>query len=79
METREEIVAAIIERVKAYSGDGDYTEATAFADLNLKSSNYSQMINVLEDGCDVEIPYMEFKRKKTIGEAADFIMNLVEC
>ncbi|MBE5970259.1 MAG: acyl carrier protein [Lachnospiraceae bacterium] len=79
METREEIVAAIIERVKAYAGDGDYTEATAFADLNLKSSNYSQMINVLEDGCDVEIPYMEFKRKKTIGEAADFIMNLVEC
>ena len=38
----------------------------------------SQMTNFLEDEFDVEVPYMEFRRKTTIGEAADFIVELVE-
>ena len=78
MEDRDEIIEAIIERLNAMLGEGDYSESTAYADLDMKSVNYSQMINVLEDACDVEIPYMDFKRKATVGESADYIVQLIE-
>lgn len=78
MEERQEILEKIIERITAMLGEGAYTEDTEYAGLELKSANYSQMINVLEDTFDVEIPYMDFKRKKTIGESVDYIVELIE-
>ncbi len=42
-------------------------------DLNCKSVNYVQFSAALEDEYDVEVPYMEFKKKKTFGEAGDYI------
>lgn len=78
MEERQEILEKIIERITAMLGEGAYTEDTEYASLELKSANYSQMINVLEDTFDVEIPYMDFKRKKTIGESVDYIVELIE-
>lgn len=49
-----------------------------FEDLGAKSVNVSQMTTFLEDEFDVEVPFMEFRRKATIGEAADYMEELVE-
>ena len=53
------------------------TAETKFVeDLNAKSVNYVQIIAVLADEYDVEINFMEFRRKKTLGEAAEFVAQL---
>jgi len=49
------------------------------ADLGAKSVNFVRIISALEDEFDLEIPFMEFRRKKTIGEAIDYIVQLCEC
>jgi len=49
------------------------------ADLGAKSVNFVRIIGALEDEFDLEIPFMEFRRKKTIGEAIDYIVQLCEC
>ncbi|WP_099467145.1 acyl carrier protein [Konateibacter massiliensis] len=78
MELREEVVEQIKERLTVILGEGDYTENTSFEALNMKSVNYSQLTTALEDEFDVEIPFMDFKRKATVKEAADYIVQLVE-
>lgn len=80
METRKQILEKLIERATTIFGNSadNYSEDTKFEDLKMKSVNYSQMTTYLEDAFDVEIPYMEFKRKKTFGEAADYITELIE-
>jgi acyl carrier protein len=52
--------------------------ASVFEELGFKSANYVQVTTALEDAFDVEVPYMDFKRSKTFGEAAEFIEELVE-
>jgi acyl carrier protein len=47
-------------------------------DLGAKSVNLVRIIGALEDEFDLEIPFMEFRRKKTIGEAIDYIVQLAE-
>lgn len=78
MEEKKEIIEKIKELLTTMLGEGDYSESSEYSSLDMKSVFYSQMINVLEDECDVEIPYMDFKRKKTIGESADFIVQIIE-
>lgn len=80
MELREEILEKLIERAAAILNKeaSEFSEETIFADLALKSVNYSQIITVLEDEFDVEVPFMDFKRKKTFGEAADYIQQIIE-
>ncbi len=80
MEERSEILEAIIERISAILGSDAATlsENTEFSSLDLKSVNYSQLTTYLEDECDIEVPYMEFKRNKTLGEAADYMVELIE-
>jgi acyl carrier protein len=46
-------------------------------DLKAKSVNYVQIITIVGDAFDVEIPFMEFRRKKTLGEAAAYVAQLV--
>jgi acyl carrier protein len=46
-------------------------------DLGAKSANIVQFSVALEDEFDIEVPYMEFKRKKTFGEAADYIAQIL--
>lgn len=54
-------------------------ENTRFIDdLGAKSGNVSQMTNFLEDEFDVEISFMEFRRKATLGMAAEYIEELCE-
>lgn len=45
-------------------------------DLQAKSVHYSQITTYLEDVFDVEIPYMTFRRKATVGEAVDYVLKL---
>ena len=79
MGLKEEILEKIIQRAAVVfkknpaelSADTDLVD-----DLKAKSVNYVQIIAVLEDAFDVEITFMEFRRKKTLGEAADFVAQL---
>ncbi|SCP98462.1 acyl carrier protein [Anaerobium acetethylicum] len=77
---REEILEKIIGRAAPIFGmdPADITEATKFEDCNAKSAHISQITTFLEDEFDIEIPFMNFRRQKTFGEAADFVQELIE-
>lgn len=51
---------------------------TEFAAFNPKSAHYSQMTTFLEDEFDVEVPYLNFKRCKTFGEAVEYVVGLLD-
>lgn len=78
MSLREEVIEKILERLTVILGDRGYAENTNFESLGMKSVNYSQLTTALEDEFDIEIPFMDFKRKLTIDAAADYIVQLVE-
>jgi acyl carrier protein len=81
MDTQERALAAIIKRAAEVFGRDASTlgRGTAFgAELGAKSAQLVQITTALEDEFEVEIPYMEFKRRKTFGEAAAFVEQLVE-
>lgn len=81
MESREDILEKLIERGASLfrKKPEEMTEDLDFVeDLNAKSVHYSQITTYLEDAFDIEIPYMAFRRKKTIGEAADYVLELLE-
>ena len=81
MSQREEVIAKIIERGAPLFGmkPEDMNENMRFAeDLKAKSTNISQITTFLEDEFDIEVPYMQFRRKATIGEAADFVCELLD-
>lgn len=76
---REQIQEKMMERLKVIFPNAEITEETKFeSDLNAKSIQYSQITTFLEDAFDVEIPYMKFRRKETVGEAIDFVLELCE-
>ena len=81
MSVRDEAVQKITERSSVLFGKNpeEITEQTHFIeDLGARSGNVSQMTNFLEDEFDVEISFMEFRRRPTVGEAADYIVELCE-
>lgn len=81
MDTREQIKEKLIERAAPLFGKKpeEITEDLKFVDdLKAKSVHYSQITTYLEDEFDVEVPYMDFRRKQTIGEAIDYVYDLVE-
>lgn len=77
---REEILEKIIDRASALFGiDKDtITQETTFEECKAKSVHISQITTYLEDEYDIEIPFMNFRRQKTFGEAADFVLDLIE-
>ena len=77
---REQVLEKIIERAsEIWNIDKEKMEEnTLFADMNPKSAHYSQMTTYLEDAFDIEVPYMNFKRCKTFGEAAEYVVELLE-
>lgn len=76
---REQIQEKMMERLKVLFPNAEISEETRFeSDLKAKSIQYSQMTTFLEDAFDVEIPYMKFRRKETVGEAIDFVLELCE-
>lgn len=81
MSIREEAVQKITQRCCELFGKKteELSENTRFIeDLGARSGNVSQMTNFLEDEFDVEISFMEFRRRATIGMAADYIEELCE-
>ena len=81
MDIREKALQVIIKRAaEVFSVDpATLNEGTSLeGDLKAKSANIVQITTVLEDEFDVEVPYMDFKRKKTFGEAAAYVEQLVE-
>lgn len=77
---REKVLNKIIERASRIWGvePSELNENTAFTDMKAKSTHYSQITTFLEDEFDVEIPYISFKKCKTLGEAADYVVGLLE-
>ena len=76
-----EILEKIIRRAaELYKMDPSaYSAETRFVeDLKAKSVNYVQIISILEEEFDIQIPFMEFRRKKTFGEAAEFVAAITE-
>lgn len=80
MELRKEILEVIIKRAADVmkKDPSELNENSSFEELGFKSGNYVQVTTVLEDEFEVEIPYMDFKRRKTFGEAAAYVEELVE-
>jgi acyl carrier protein len=80
MDLREEVVQALAEKAAALFGRKaeEFGPETRFVeDLDAKSVNYVQFSAALEDIYDVEVPFMEFRRKKTFAEAADYMAQLL--
>lgn len=77
MDERDNVLAMILERLHAMLG-GSYDEDTKYAEIGMKSVNYSSMITLLEDEFDIEIPFMEFRRKATVGESVDYVCELLD-
>ena len=73
MEERSNVYEMILERLTAMLGPKDYNEDTKYADIGMKSVNYSSMITALEDEFDVEIPDEEIERIRTVGELVAYI------
>ena len=79
MEFKEEVLGHIIQRAaEMFRKDpGELNADTRWVeDLEAKSVNYVQVIAILADEYDVEINFMEFRRKKTFGESAEFVAQL---
>jgi acyl carrier protein len=79
MELKDEILEKIIKRAaEVFKKDPSELSAdTRFLeDLKAKSVNFVQIIAILEDAFDVQVNFMEFRRKKTLGEAAEFVAQL---
>ncbi|MBN1254347.1 MAG: acyl carrier protein [Deltaproteobacteria bacterium] len=79
MELKEEILEKIIQRASTLfqKDPGELNADTKWVeDLNAKSVNYVQIITILADEYDVEINFMEFRRKKTFSESAEFVAQL---
>ena len=47
-------------------------------DLGADSLDVVDLVMTLEDEFDIEVPYMQFKRNKTVSEAAEFVTELLE-
>ncbi len=79
MNLNEEILEKIIEKAAALfkKNDCELNGNTKFVeDLDAKSVDFVKIISVLEDEYGVEINFMEFRRKKTLGEAADYVAGI---
>lgn len=57
--------------------ESELTRETRFIeDLKAKSVNIVELIAVLQNEFEIEIPMAKVRRKKTIGEAIDFVISL---
>jgi acyl carrier protein len=73
---KDEVLALIMQKCKSLVGDKPMDAATRFEDLGAKSVDLVKMIAALEDEFGVDINFMEFRRRKTFGEAAEYVASL---
>ena len=79
MVTQEKIADTVVSEVaRIFKVDpAELSRDTRFAeDLGAKSVNIAQLIAVLEDDFGIAIPFMEARRRRTVGEAIDFVTEL---
>lgn len=79
MKIEEKIAEGVMKGVaRVFKKDvSEVTRDTRFVeDLHAKSVNIVALIALLENEFGIEIPYMQARRRKTIGEATDFIVSL---
>ncbi len=57
---------------------GSLTHDTVFADLGADSLDLFQIISALEEAFDMEFENDEAEKIKTIGDAIDYIKNVLE-
>ena len=79
MKIEERIAEGVIKEVaRIFKKDvNELTMDTRFVeDLHAKSVNIVALIALLENEFGIEIPYMQARRRKTIGEAIDLIVDL---
>lgn len=50
----------------------------SFEGLGMKSIEVSRIGTALEDEFDMEIPFMQFQRQKSLAEAAEYVVKLLE-
>lgn len=76
----DEILAKIIERGAYIWGkeESDLSADTTFDEVGAKSGHISQITTFLEDEFDIEVPYIGFKKCKTLGEAAAYVADLLD-
>ena len=80
MSIRQEVFEKLAQRAAQLFGkkQEELTEDTRFVeDCSAKSVQYSQITTFLEDEFDIEIPYMEFRRQPTFGDAVRYVVE--EC
>ena len=53
-------------------------ETQLIADLGVKSANLVRIISVLEDELDLDVPFQDISRKKTIGDIVSWLVKLAE-
>ena len=81
MEFREQVIQILVEKAAKMFGLDPSTLGpdTKFKDdLGCKSANIVQFTTTLEDEFDIEVPYMEFNRKATFADAAEYIAELCD-
>ena len=81
MEFREHVIELLVAKAAKMFGLDPATlgpQTTFKADLGCKSAHIVQFTTSLEDEFDVEVPYMEFNRKETFEDAAEYIAELCD-
>jgi acyl carrier protein len=79
MAIREEAVELLVKKAAVLFGKDPASlgaDTRFIEDLQAKSVNFVQLSAALEEEYEVEVPYMEFRKKKTFGEAADYIAKM---
>lgn len=79
MSIREEVIEALSKKAANLFGvdPASLSSDTRFIeDLDAKSVDFVKMSALLEAIYEVEVPYMEFAKMKTFGEAAAFIAQM---
>jgi acyl carrier protein len=79
MAIRDEAIDVLVQKSAKLFGKDPVTlgaDTRFIEDLQAKSVNFVQLSAALEEQFEVEVPYMEFRRKSTFGEAADFIAKI---
>ena len=56
----------------------DITEETSFADLGADSLDLFQIISAFEEEFNIEFENEDVEKIKTVGDAIDYIKNVVE-
>ena len=80
MTIKEEVVKALAKKAAFlfHVDESTLNENTRFVeDLGAKSTNIVQFSAMLEDMYDIEVSYMELAKKKTFGEAGEYMEELL--